>query len=97
MAKTHNWTTSGKTVNSEAHRLTLDFLNGCNHLTPAAEAELDNLLAELERNHPDEGPGVICEPDAEIVEMMEKGPDPDWWETAEPPAEAYEYESRATR
>jgi len=95
MAKQHNWTTKGKDVDATENRQTLDSICCTNHLTPASEAEMDNLLhpgsvkvptrAEtIKRN----SPGFV-DPNEEFV------PEPDWMDDAVPSNDAYE--KRAVR
>jgi len=98
MAKHHNWVTgpNHKVVDLVADRMAVDFICGCNHLTPAAEAELDNLFAEMNRNTPETEAVMVCEPNLEVLAALET-PEDDWMESIEPPAEAFEYETKARR
>lgn len=90
--KHHNWVTgpNHKVVDRKADRLAVSYICGCNHLTPAAEDELDALFAEMERNAPNSGE-TVCEPDQDVLAAMEALPELE----LEPPPEAYEYDKRA--
>lgn len=92
MAKRHNWVTgpNHKVVDREADRLAQGFICGCNHLTPAAEAELDELFAEMNRNAPEANEQTVCEPDKDVLDAMENPVELE----LEPPTEAYEYDRR---
>ncbi len=96
MAKHHNWTTgpNQKSVDVTTDRMATAFIDRCAHLTPVAEAELDNLLvAEVaQRNVPDpDDATMVCEPDPEVIKAMAASLEPDWRD-AEPGPEAYEYD-----
>ncbi len=43
--KRHNWTTNQKDVDSQVSQDQMFRVCSCNHLTPAAEAQMDNLIA----------------------------------------------------
>lgn len=43
-AKRHNWVTNARFVDPDTNRIATRFIDACVHLTPAREAELDNLL-----------------------------------------------------
>lgn len=91
MAKTYNIVTgpNHKVVNKVADRLARDFIDNCGHLTPAKQVELDNLLKACEeRNAPESAANEVCEPNAEVLAMMEAPEMPE----LEPPPEAFEYE-----
>lgn len=94
MTKKHNWVTSPKDkyVEHGAHRLAAAFICNCSHLTPAKEAELDNLLSQLAiPEH--ERVAETCEPDADILAALEELPaDRYAWMDEEPPAEAFEFD-----
>lgn len=90
MAKKHNWTTNGKIVDPTENRHTLDSICSTNHLTPASEAVMDNLIH----------PGSVKVPTRnEVIKRNSPGfvaineqfiPEPDWLDNAVPSAEAYE-------
>ena len=93
MAKQHNWTTSGKVIDPTENRNTLDSICSTNHLTPASEAAMDNLLHPGSASVPTRNeiikrnsPGFV-DPNEEYV------PEPDWKDDV-PTKEAYE--TRAT-
>lgn len=93
MAKTYHVPTSpaNKVVDVDIDRAAVAFIDRCDHLTAAAEIDLDNLL---ERMRPKPSDQEVCEPDPDIIAALEATPQ-DWMD-AEPPAEAYEYD-RKTR
>lgn len=100
MAKHHNWVTgpNHKVVDRVANRMTADFIGSCNHLTPAAEAQLDNLFAAMNRNAPEkDADNMVCEPDPEVLATLETPDDDDWLDNLEPPPEAFEYEKIKAR
>lgn len=72
--KRHNWTTNSTIAEDEIHKLAQALIDGCHHLTPATEAEIDNLLtlrtseATYDTDH---------EPDPEVLAAM-KEPELDW-------------------
>ena len=68
MTKTYNIVTGLKYKHVEpvANRMAADFIGGCNHLTPAKEAELDNLFLALPETNAD----TVCEPDLEVLEAL---------------------------
>lgn len=89
MAKQHNWTTKGKVIDPTEDRHTLNSICSTNHLTPASEAAMDNLIHPGSANVPtrDEiikrnSPGFV-DPSEDFVS------EPDWMDDI-PSAEAYE-------
>jgi len=77
--KRHNWVTNSTIVDDETNKTAARFIDSCVHLTPAREAELDNLIG-VGTDKTDH------EPDPEIVGAME---DEDWgdsWMDQEPTA-----------
>jgi len=92
MAKKHNWVTgpNNKVVDRNANRLALQFICGCNHLTPAAEEELDNLLNQIAPKV-SKSEQTVCEPDMEVLASFEANEN-DWLDVVEPGAEAFEYD-----
>ena len=100
MAKHHNWVTGPKhkVVDIVANRMAVNFICGCNHLTPAAEAQLDNLFAAMNRNAPEkDADNMVCESDPEFLATLETPDDDYWMDDLEPPAEAFEYEKIKAR
>jgi len=94
MAKTYNVVTGPryKYVEPRANRMASSFLDGCNHLTPATEAELDNLFIAMNRNAPEAEAGV-CEPDPEVLAAFEESEAEgkyDWMDNVEPPMDMVE-------
>lgn len=97
MAKKYNIVTgpNHKVVDQKIDQIASNFICGCNHLTPATEAELDNLFAEMNRNTPEKNSDTVCEPDIAVIEALETPLD-DFLDVEPPPA-AYEYDqARAT-
>ena len=82
----HNWTTNRKAIDREADRLARAFICGANHLTPAVEAELDNLLKALPKPE-HERIEDTNEPDPEIIAQLNADPG-NWDDKAEPSDEA---------
>lgn len=94
MPKPYNTPTSTKTVDVEMTRAMQASICACNHLTPAAEAQMDNCIfgprpiptreQTIEQNSPGYvDPTPIVEDD-----------DPDFpdWEVGKPGPEAYKYD-----
>ncbi len=92
MAKRHNWVTgpNHKVVDRKANRIATAFIDSCGHLTPAKQAELDALLAEIAV--PERLADGVCEPDQDVLDAMEAAPELE----LEPPPEAYEYDNNAS-
>lgn len=97
MTKHHNWVTgpNHKVVDTETDTLARTFIDECIHLTPAIEARLDHMFAEMERNAPEKDLGTfpqrVCKPNEDILAILEAPPEADW-DTVEPPPEAYQYD-----
>lgn len=92
MAKMHNWTTgpNNKIVDRGIDRAAVSFICSCNHLTPAEDARMDNLLASMTTETPKDQ--TVCEPNADILAALEAPSEPDW-RNEEPPLEAFEYDN----
>ncbi len=107
--KKHNWVTgpNNKIVQADEDRATMLGICSCNHLTPASEAALDNLLGwkvlvptkkeTIERNEPGFEPEVEAEAEAEVEAEAEAeaGECPDSWETGPTAADMAEEEALA--
>jgi hypothetical protein len=89
MAKTHNWVTGPNNVVKDraTHRMAADLIDHCPHLTPAAEAEIDRMIAAtIQRNEPGAEPETVSIPDPNVVAAM-NAPDTDWMDEVEPTPE----------
>lgn len=91
--KKHNWVTGPNhpVVDRSTHLLAAEKIGHCNHLTPATEAEIDNLLIEhAARNHPEVvSDADVNEPDPEVVAAMMAPEDEPlaWMDEVEPSPE----------
>ncbi|MHA2279709.1 MAG: hypothetical protein ACXAC5_02280 [Promethearchaeota archaeon] len=84
-SKAYNWPTR-KTIERDADELARRFIASCNHLTPAKQAELDNLLRAMpkpEREHKSESES---EPETET-----DTPDPKVLDQLNAPDNAYSW------
>lgn len=82
----HNWTTNSKVIDSTEDRQTLDSICSTNHLTPASEAAMDNLIHPGSESVPTREEIIKRNsPGFETDELTEPS-----WRDDEPTAEAYE-------
>lgn len=65
--KRHNWTTNTNVADDRTHNLARILIDGCQHLTPAREAEIDARLAHLTEPSTDE---TEHEPDTKVLAAM---------------------------
>lgn len=79
-SKAHNWPT-GKTIEKDADEVARRFIASCDHLTPAREAELDNLLWAMPK--PEHEPKTDT-PNAEVLAQLNAPDDADSWMNDEP-------------
>lgn len=80
--KRHNWTTSSTTADRNTHTLARALIDGCHHLTPETEAQID---AELAVRACDNA-GEVSQPDPAYLEMLkererERKQEVDWIES----------------
>ena len=64
----HNWVTNSVVADNETHKLARQLIDGCQHLTPAREREIDATLARLTVNVAEAG--EICSPSNEYLETV---------------------------
>jgi hypothetical protein len=77
-SKAHNWPAAKTvtTIETDAHTLARRFITSCNHLTPAKEVELDNLLKAMPKPAHEPKPATD-EPNPDILEQLNT-PESDW-------------------